>query len=249
MPTKFSSADVAMFLVGGFDLLGNSTVVGVTKEATVKDSTGLGMDWDEFTAISLKRGELTQDGYFDNADGKTHDAFVAGNGVSRVGMLALTGGALGDAFIGFQGALQTKYDRKVQVGELHGAQASYQVNGKIEEGVLVKVWEAITAAGNTEASDVHDVAAPTTGGSVYLEVSDLDLDAATNLVVKVRHSDDGVTWADLDTFTAVTARTAERRVIAGEIKDYVASSWAWTGTTGGSETATFAVGVCRDANN
>lgn len=59
-----------------------------------------------------------------------------------------------------------------------------------------------------------------------LQVTALVLGAAANVVVKVRHSSDNVTYADLITFTAVTAAsTAERKETATDAKRYLAISW------------------------
>jgi hypothetical protein len=70
-----------------------------------------------------------------------------------------------------------------------------------------------------------------------LQVTTLTLGAASNVVVKVRHSSDNVTYADLITFTAVTlASTAERVETTTDAKRYLAISWTGTGAAVGTVT-------------
>ena len=67
---------------------------------------------------------------------------------------------------------------------------------------------------------------------------------ATNIVVTIRDSPDDVTYANLLSFTALTAQGAERVTVAGTIDRYTAAEWSWTGGASGS-TATFMVGFAR----
>jgi hypothetical protein len=69
----------------------------------------------------------------------------------------------------------------------------------------------------------------------------------TDLTVKVQHSADDSTYADLVTFTAITVAPAKERktVAAGTtVNRYLAASWAFTGA-GAAHTATFVVGFAR----
>jgi hypothetical protein len=84
------------------------------------------------------------------------------------------------------------------------------------------------------------VQADSPNGAVgYLEVTAFS--GFTQIVIKLRDSTDNVTFADLITFTTVTAIGAERATVSGTVDRYVAASWVKTGT--GS--ATFMVGIAR----
>lgn len=95
-----------------------------------------------------------------------------------------------------------------------------------------------------------DITVAGTGGSaqrvgIASAVADLHVDAVTlggydNWIVKLRHSDDGVSWSDAVTFTAITAVGAERKAVAN-LKRYRAVSWALTGS-GSSPSLKFLVG-------
>jgi hypothetical protein len=85
------------------------------------------------------------------------------------------------------------------------------------------------------------------GGAGYLQVDALTLGGHDNLTVKIRHSADGLAWADLATFTVVAAApVAERIVVAAgtTVQRHLAVSWAFTGA-GADPSATFLVGFAR----
>lgn len=243
---KYSSADCGFLLIGGYSILGHTTTITENKQAEVKDKTALGMTWREFQYVGLKSGEMTQDGFFDDDTGATHDLFKAGNGLSRVGMFNLTGNAVGEPYIGWAGAIQVGYERRVSVGELHGASGKYRVSGAVDEGVILHELSAETADGNTQGADSQDAGASSSnGGAGIIELTDLDLDGGTGLQAKVRHSADDVTYADLLTFTTLTDIGAERVTVTGTVNRHLASSWDFTGSPGAGATATFAIGFAR----
>jgi hypothetical protein len=83
------------------------------------------------------------------------------------------------------------------------------------------------------------------GASGYFACNALTLGGYTDFTAKVRHSVDNATFADLITFTAISvAQKAERRVVAGTVNRYTASSYAFSGA-GASPKATFVVGIAR----
>lgn len=84
------------------------------------------------------------------------------------------------------------------------------------------------------------------GGYVQLDVANNDLGGHTGLVVKLRHSADNVTFADLATFTTITGlRSAQRIAIESGtiINRYTAISVDFTGS--GSPSANIAVALKR----
>jgi len=243
---KWSSADVPFFIIAGYDLRGDTTEFAAGKMAEVRDKTVLGDTWRQFQKNGIKGGEITQNGLFDDAVGHSHERFKDPDGSAKIMIFPWAGGAVGTQFTGFEGACQVGYERRVAVGELHGAAAKYIVHGAVEDGIILHPWGAETADGNTEGATSQDAGASSAnGGSGYLGITTLTLGTATNLSVKIRHSADDVTYADLLTFTAATAVTAERKTVTGTVNRHLASKWTWTGGAGGGSTATFVVGFCR----
>jgi hypothetical protein len=88
------------------------------------------------------------------------------------------------------------------------------------------------------------LASTVNGGSGYLNATIVTVGGATNIVVTIRDSADDVTYANLLSFTALTALGAERVTVSGTINRYTAAQWSWTGGAS-SSTATFMVGLAR----
>lgn len=83
------------------------------------------------------------------------------------------------------------------------------------------------------------------GGAGYLQVTDVTLGGYTNVLVKVRDSADDITYGDLLSFTAVTARSAERVAVAGDVERHLAIGWDFVGS-GTGQSITFFAGFARN---
>jgi hypothetical protein len=84
------------------------------------------------------------------------------------------------------------------------------------------------------------------GGTGYLQVTAITLGGYTNVIVKLRHSVDNITFVDLVTFTAKIAIGAERIALAAgtAVNRYLSSSIAFTGA-GSGPSCTYLVGFSR----
>ena len=241
---KYSSKDTVL-LIDGYNVLGAMTELTHAAEALTEEVTGLGNNWEEHEYIGVQRAEISQSGYFDDASLSVNDAFNGKQGDKRVVCFGIEGNTAGKAFVGLNGALETRFERVASVKGLHKANVGYVVSGKSEDGKILLALSEQDADGDTESASVDNGAASTGGADLYLQVTALDLDGADDLTVKVRSSADGVTWADLDTFTAVTAAPdAEMKIKTGTIPQYLAVAWAFTGTST-APSATIMVGAVR----
>lgn len=244
---KYGSDDVGFLLIDGYDVLGVTTQMEHTIEALLEETTALGDSWTEHTYTGLQRATLTQEGFFDDAGGSSHAALNEKQGSSRVVCFGLEGNTIGEKFVGHAGAMQAAYVRVASRGQLQKANAKYESNGTVEEGLILHAHGAETAAsGNTTATPVDNAASSASGGSGYLQVSALTLGGYTNVAIKVRHSADNITYADLVAFTVVTAApAAERKTVAGTVNRYLAASWAFGGA-GAAPSVTFLAGFFRN---
>lgn len=237
---KHGSADIAVFLIGGYNFLANK-VQGVSRkvEEILTRVDGLGDSWEDSAHTGMSRGLFTQDGaFFDDTTNQMHAALKAAPTTARVGLIAWGGNVVGSACTGFAGKVMTSYEVLAQLAGLTKANAAYGVTGQVEEGVLLLAHAAQTAGWTSTAVD--NAASSANGGSGYLEVSALS--GFTSVTVKVRHSADNVTYADLITFTAVTAApTAQRSTVAGTVNRYLLT----TGAVTGSGSITPVVGFAR----
>lgn len=243
---RYGSKDVAFLLVDGYSILGAQTEIRDKKEAVFEDGHVLGDSWVKPAAVGLKRAEFIQDGFFDDAADGANAALVAGDGTTRVLCYGVAGNAKRRKFTGHGGAAQVDYERIASRGALHKAKASYLGSGAVDEGIILHEHAAeATASGNTRAASHDNAASSAGGGAGYLQVSALTLGGYTSLTVAIEHSADNVTFADLLTFTAVTAAPAAARVaVAGAINRYTAARWQFNGA-GAGPAATFMAGLAR----
>jgi hypothetical protein len=251
---KYSSKDVAFFLVGGYSLLGFQTDLTVSKEAVLEDSTVLGLSWETRESVGLRRATVEQNGFFDDAALGNNVALVTGAstgpGSDRVLVLGVAGNAIGRAFTGVVGALQAVYDRVVERGALHKANARYLITGQVDEGVILHALGPESGAtGNTETTPADNGAQTTAGMVGYLQVSQLVLGGYTSFNVKLRSSPDNVTYSDVagGAFAAVTSSATAQRIVPsiGTVPRYLAISWSYAGA-GAGQSATFMVGASRN---
>lgn len=83
------------------------------------------------------------------------------------------------------------------------------------------------------------------GGAGYVQCSALALGGYDDLTVKIQHSPDDSTFADLIAFAAITAAPdAERKAVTGTVQRYVRDSFAYTGS-GSGQSATVQTGFAR----
>jgi hypothetical protein len=125
------------------------------------------------------------------------------------------------------------------------------ISGVATSSPTINGERTVTVISPTQFSVPVNVTTPGTGGSFvrsnsrnggagYLEVSAYS--GFTSVVVKIRSSPDDVTYADLITFTTVTAApAAERIAVAGTVDRYLCV----TGTVTGSGSITPFVGFAR----
>lgn len=99
-------------------------------------------------------------------------------------------------------------------------------NDGVDMGVLLHALTAETADGN--GSGVDNAASSANGGVGAIHVTAYS--GLTSISLKVQHSTDNSVWADLITFTSVTATTWERKAVTGTVNQYVRAWWDVTGT-------------------
>lgn len=171
------------------------------------------------------------DGFFSEDTGSTHEALkTAGTDGNRIITLALGANAapvLGDPTCSLL-AEQFNYQPTSDLKGVIAVHADMKAKGKpLEFGILL-ADATITATG--QQSSVDNGAASSNGGVGYLHI--LGLSAGDTITVKIQHSTDNSTWADLITFTLDgTALDAERVEVTGTVNRYVRASYTVTGSS------------------
>lgn len=123
------------------------------------------------------------------------------------------------------------------VKEAVGMNVDGTPNDGVDIGVLLHGLTGETADGT--AAGVDNAASSAGGGVGSLHVTAYS--GLTSISIRVQHSTDNVTFADLITFTSVTATTWQRSTVTGTVNRYVRAWWDVTG----SGSCTFALAFAR----
>ena len=210
---KYGPAD-AWFFVSGRDLSGECLNFSDSVEGVTTESEGLGDNWQEHLAIGVRRATIEQDSWFDDAANSTVATFVGAEQTERVVSWGYRTTAIGKQFPGAKGAFGGTSSPVASRADLHHCRATWTMTGNVEDGIILKNPAAeTTASGNTEGASSQDNGASTAnGGAGYVQLTALTLGGYTSLQLKVRHSADDVTYADLVTFAVLTAAPASERL-------------------------------------
>lgn len=239
---RYSSKD-CLLLVDGFNCMGEMTEVADAVEAITEESTPYGEEWEEHKYVGLQSAELSQSGFFEDGPASVNDALNEKQGENRIYCLGYQGNTIGNGFTGFEGALQTNFERVASKGTLHKANASYMGAGKVEEGRILHALAERTADGDTKATPVENSSSSSNGGAAYLQVADLDLGGYDDVTINVLERNGG-TWDTLATFTADDANEAQRIEVSGDVEEDLAVEWTFNGS-GSDPAITFFVGFAR----
>ena len=236
---KYGSDKVSFFLIDGLDILGTITQFDDKAEAVTERTDTLGDGWEENTYAGLRKAEITQEGFYDDAVGSVHDALSSGPGISRVLSYCLEGTATGQRFVGWAGAMQVNYQRQAARGTLTKAKANYRNNGALEQG---RVLFPYNLAASTGRKNTIDNAVSSTGGAGYLQYNA----TAGEANIRILHSSDNVSFATLITFTkTASGHGAERITTTGSIKRYTAADFTTASATGAIAVLNAFVGLVR----
>jgi hypothetical protein len=322
---KFAGYQFSTFLVDAHNLAASlSESATISKESITQQTNPFKAASEEHTPVGLDRAMLSVGGgFYDETTDAIHTALGTIVGVRRIVSAAAFGNDIGKPFIGFEGAYSQKFEVQDVKDGLTRANASYIVDGTLEEGVILQHLQAFTADWNTKTGGANATDAPVyfpnqvqraipitsnsianpsvvttpiahglttgdvilisgvasssptingertvtvispttfsvpvnvtvggTGGSFlrassenggvgYLHVTAFS--GITNVVVKIQHSVDDITYADLVTFATVTAVGRERLAVAGAVDGYLAVD----GNITGAGSVTVFVGFCR----
>lgn len=181
--------------------------------------------------IGLKDGTMSMSGMFDG-DANAIDIKLAttlGADAPGYATVAPEGLTIGNACYSCQ-ARKTSYEVSSPVGDVVSANLSIQADGGIDRGVLLGAATAVTSTGTGASQD--NAASSANGGAAYLHVTANTRDGSSTF--KVQHSSDNTTFADLATFTGVSATTtaSEKVSVTGTVNRYLRASHAPGGSTG-----------------
>lgn len=124
----------------------------------------------------------------------------------------------------------TSYESSSPVADVVSVSVEVQADGGVDRGISLIDLAAVSATGTGTAQD--NTASTTNGAVGVVHVTANTRNGGTT--IKIQHSADNSTWADLVTFDAVGAstETSQRVEVTGTVNRYLRSSHALAGTTG-----------------
>jgi hypothetical protein len=208
--------------------------VSVSETVETAETTTFGVAQGSKTYVAgLNDATVTVGGLFDGDANAIDDtlAQVLGQDSPVVFIVAESGLAVGNRCACGQ-AIDTSYEVSSPVADVVSVSAEFQATSEAMRGVLLAAKAAVSST--SDGVNVDHGASTANGGTAVLAVPVNTRNGS--VTVKVQHSADNVSWADLVTFAAVTASTvaAERVVVpAGTtVNRHLRATFTVAGSTG-----------------
>jgi hypothetical protein len=190
----------------------------------------------------LNDGTMSFNGLFDGSADAIAEVFenIINNDLTPVITVGYDGGLAVGRSASLASAKQTTYEVTAPVSDVVSLTGEFQVTGGIRQGVVLAAQEVISAT--TNGTSVDNTASTTIGATANLHVTANTRSSTTT--VKVQHSADNSTWADLITFStvAITTKTSQTVSVAGTVNRYLR---AQTTLAAGSGSITLTIAVAR----
>lgn len=193
--------------------------------------------------VGLKDGTLSLSGLFDGSASGVDEIFAASIGSDALAPLSFfpAGDTLGNRVTLAQ-AKTTSYDVSSPVGDVVSVKYDAQADGGLDHGVSLAALTSISATTTGTADD--NTASTANGGLAQLHVTVNTRSAAAT--IKIAHSADNITFADLATFTVVpTVTTTSERVVVATATTVNRYLRAVNTLTAGSGSITYQVSFAR----
>jgi hypothetical protein len=202
----------AQVLHGAYNLSSFLNDASASADVEVAETTAFGSSAKTYI-VGLKDGTVSASGMFDGAANATDDVLSASIGSDTLAPVTIgyDGTTLGNR-VTILKAKTTSYEVSTPVGDVVAVSYSAQADGGLDQGVSLAALGSVSA---TTTGSSHDNSASTANGGVaqlHVTANSRSADAT----IKVQHSADNSTFADLATFTVVatTVTTSERVIVA-----------------------------------
>ena len=202
----------AQILHGAYNLSSFLNDASASADVEVAETTAFGSSAKTYI-VGLKDGTVSASGMFDGAASATDEVLSASIGSDTLAPVTIgyDGTTLGNR-VTILKAKTTSYEVSTPVGDVVAVSYSAQADGGLDQGVSLAALASVSAT--TTGSSHDNSASSANGGVAQLHVTANSRDA--DATIKVQHSADNLTFADLATFTVVatTVTTSERVIVA-----------------------------------
>ena len=238
MPT-FRHGKKTAVLLNGTDMSPFLNEATTTQEIETSETTTFG-EQDKTYIVGLADGTISTSGLFDSSAGAS-DAVLNGLIATEDNTFTvLPQGAVAGSRSVIANGQMTSYEISSPVADVVSISAEVQADGGLYHGVALNGLQVVSASGVT--ASVDNTSATSNGVLANLHVTANTRDGATT--IKVQDSADGSTWADLVTFTNVSASTTAGESITstGTVNRYLRAEHTLAGASG---SVTYHVSVAR----
>lgn len=229
MPT-FRHGKRTAVLLNGTDMSPFLNEATTTTEIETAETTTFG-DTDKTYIVGLADGTISTSGLFDSSAGAS-DAVLRGLIAQEDNTFTVLpeGEAIGRRAILANGQL-TSYEISSPVADVISISAEVQADGGLLTGVDLTGGVA-TGSASATTTEVDNGGSTANGGLFNLHVTANTRDGAAT--IKVQHSSDNVTYADLVTFTNVSASATggESITSTGTVNQYLRTLSTLAGASG-----------------
>jgi len=204
----------AVVIHGVFDLSDFLNDASASNSVETAETTTFGVSGGAKTYITgLREGTASASGLFDGAASAVDVVLQGSIGSETLAPVTIcpNGTTLGERVQTLQ-AKTTAYEVSSPVGDVVSVSYTAQADGGLDHGVSLATLASISAS--TNHTSVDNGAATSDGGVGQIHVTENTRNSST--VLKVQHSSDNSTFADLITFSSLgsTTTASERIVVA-----------------------------------
>ncbi len=249
MPTFVHGKDTAVY-IDEFDLTSYFTDSSVSLDNEVSETTAFG-DTNKTFITGLRAGTLSLSGLWAaDTDGSDEELqALLGNATTPIITVREGSASIGSRAIIAQ-ANETSYAITSPVADVHTVSADFECTPNqvsnltfaLAGGVQLTAGASIAHGSLGALSSVDNAASSANGGAGTLHVPTNTVNG--NTTIKIQHSANDSTWADLISFTVVgsTAKTSEIKAVSGTVNRYLRVT---ASTAGSSGSITFMVAFAR----
>jgi hypothetical protein len=212
MPTFRHGKNVNVFL-DEFDFSTYFNSVSASTSIDTAETSAFGTSAKTYV-VGHRDGTVSLGGMFEGTASTGTDEFfddALGNSTKTQVIIAPEGHSNGAGAIMLK-ADDTSYEVSSAISDIVQVSAEFQSTDAVEHGKILSSGSTVTATGN--GTSVDNGASTANGGAGFLSVPVNTRNG--NITVKIQHSADDSTFADLVTFTVVTSttKTSERIEVA-----------------------------------
>jgi len=249
MPTFIHGKNTAVY-IDEFDLTSYFTDSSVTLNNDVAETTAYG-DTNKSYLLGIRSGTLSLSGMWSaDTDGSDEELqALLGNATTPILTLREGAAAIGSRAVIAQ-ANETNYAITSPVADVHTISADFECTPNqvsnltfaLAGGVQLTAGASIAHGSLGNLSSVDNSASSANGGAGTLHVPTNTVGG--NTTIKIQHSANDSTWADLISFTVVgsSAKTSEIKAVSGTVNRYLRAT---ASTAGSSGSITFMVAFAR----